>query len=589
MVIPPKRIWTRRRLVAGSAAAGGAGVVAAGFWLRGSDGEDRGGAPISPTRAPTSMPPTPAPTSRPVGGVPRISAAARLNFDTFDALRTVERSVEEVLGRTHSRVVQWTPGNGEIEADLGAEWEQVDELTLRVRRNERAVWQARGAIQGRPLLSEDIGRHFARLLDLRAAGQLSGALSREFARLARVSVPGDGSILFETDKPDPLFPAALASRFALVQSPEAADVFASTWHQQEPESVVGTGPFVFDGFINGWLSFRAHIGAHRPAFVEGLRIGQPHGVGAAARARFAARELDVFLARDRRDVEALETEPRVSRERRFEENATISTVFAGAPPWSNLNLLRAVSVALNRPELVRRLHGALAVPSGPVAPVYDGFGVPERELISKAGYRSDFAVDIADARALWSAGGGEGLGAVTVDFPSTYDPLYSASSVVCGLLNEALGVSQFVPAVHQYTVISAKAVAFEYGSGRPALWFGWGPPFESPDPTRYLIETFRTGAAGWAPQGMTVPGLDGVLDRLAAAFEFEERQALAREADGLLLDAGGAGVFPWLVQTGERFRRDYLELAPPTPFWGAAWDSGMTMDVEAAAADGRPA
>ncbi|MGK2965962.1 MAG: ABC transporter substrate-binding protein [Tepidiformaceae bacterium] len=524
-----------------------------------------------------------------MGGVPRLAAAARLSFDTFDALRTVERSVVEVLGRTHSRVVQWAPGNGEIEADLGAEWEQVDELTLRVRRNERALWQARGAIQGRPLLSEDIGRHFARLIDLRAAGQLSGTLSREFARLARVSVPGDGSIVFETDKPDPHFLGALASRFALVQSPEAVDVFEATWHEQSHESVVGTGSFVFDGFLDGWLSFRAHVGAHRPAFVEGLRVGQPHGSGAGARVRFVAREIDVFLARDRRDVEALETEPGVSRERRFEENATISTVFAGAPPWSDLNLLRAVSVALNRPELIRRLHGELAVASGPVAPAYGGFGVSERELVSKAGYRADFAADIAEARALWSAGGGEGLGAVTVEFPSTYDPIYSASSVVCGMLNEALGVSQFVPAVHQYTVISAKALALEYGSGRPALWFGWGPPFESPDPARYLIETFRTGAPGWAPQGMTVPGLDGVLDQLAVSFEVEERQALAREADGLLLDAGGAGVFPWLVQTGERFRQDYLELPPPTPFWGGAWDFEMTMDAEAAAADGRPA
>ena len=72
-----------------------------------------------------------------------------------------------------------------------------------------------------------------------------------------------------------------------------------------------------------------------------------------------------------------------------------------------------------------------------------------------------------NARRLWVAAGGPGLGPVTIDFPSIFDPLYSASSVVVGLLNEAIG-PQFRAAVETYTTISRRVLDGYYGSTE--LW-----------------------------------------------------------------------------------------------------------------------
>lgn len=562
-----------------AAAAAGGAVWAAG---RSAGGPEDAAAGPTATEPPvrTALPPAAAP---PRGGTARVAAAARLNFDTFDPLRAAERSVEEVLGRTHSRVVQWADYHrGEIAGDLANGWEQVDEQTLAVSIREDARWQDRPPVAGRALTGADVVAHFERLLSMREAGELPAALARDFALLESVSGAGDGTVVFRTGAVEPLQLTALASRFALVVAPESVDAFGGTWHRLDPLSVVGSGPFLFESGEAGTLRFTRHPGAHRPPHLDGLALHPPAGSGEGAASRFLSRELDAFLARDRRDVARLrEDAPGAREQARFEDSMTISTVFAGAPPWSDARLLRALSTALNRPELSRRLHGGQAMAAGPVTTASSRFALTEEELARLPGYRADPARDAREALALWLEGGGPALGQVTIDFPAIYDPLYSASSIVTGYLNEVLG-PQFVSEVRQYTAISARASAREYGSGQPALWFGWGPPVDDPDPTRMLLDTYRTGASGWQSLGAAVSGLDPVLDALSTEFDLEVRSELAREAARLILAAGGAGVFTWLQQTGAMFEWPYLHRPRATPFWSGHLDAGAFLDADLA-------
>ncbi|MBK9546287.1 MAG: hypothetical protein IPO51_10680 [Dehalococcoidia bacterium] len=134
---------------------------------------------------------------------------------------------------------------------------------------------------------------------------------------------------------------------------------------------------------------------------------------------------------------------------------------------------------------------------------------------------------------------------MTIDFPSIFDPLYSASSVVVGLLNEAIG-PQFRAAVETYTTISRRVLDGYYGSGRAAFWFGWGPPLPGPDRERYFQETYGAGSPGQRASG----GPGG-----------------ARDALGSLANAGYSGIVPWVQQYAEVFRRPGHVAAQPTPFW----------------------
>ena len=215
---------------------------------------------------------------------------------------------------------------------------------------------------------------------------------------------------------------------------------------------------------------------------------------------FRQKRLDEALCLDRREAPALRGTlgADVLERPRLREQAVISTLFVGSPPWDDVRLVRALSGALNRPLLIRDLFGGRAVPAGVIPPRPSDTSITSGGVLARhSGYEPDAEAGARDAKALWDAAGGPSLGTVTVDFPSIFDPAYSASSVVTGRLNAVLG-PQFRPAVETYTTISKKAVEHRYGNGANAFWFGWGPPFVEPDPSRWLIETFSSAGPGFA-------------------------------------------------------------------------------------------
>jgi ABC-type transport system substrate-binding protein len=392
-------------------------------------------------------------------------------------------------------------------------------------------------------------------------------------------------VVIETSRPDPFLVQTLAGRFALVQAPEAVSAFEKSWSERRAEQVIGCGPFRFDGQdSDGNLRFSAHREGHRLPPLDGIRVSEPFDEAA----RFLSRENDEALTRDRRDAATIRAAATELQEmRRFEDSPVITTLFVGAPPWNNFDLLKALSGALNRRELASRLFGDRAEPSSPVGPVWPAFAPSEADLASFAGFRTSFDEDAHDARAHWSAAGGAALGTVTVDFPAIFDPLYGASAVVVGMLNEVLG-PQFKPAVESYITISAKALGHSYGNGEPAFWLGWGPSFSGPDPSRSLDETYRSTGPGFATTGFRSASVDRALDGVMTEFDLRTRKGATRQLALALLEAAGGGVVDWLVQRSEVFRWPYFKRSNPSPFWDQHLDAWAYLDPVGAASASRP-
>lgn len=575
---------SRRRLIAGAAVLGAAGAGAAVIGLT-SRGEGPNKVAPAPSESPTLLPTVTA-TSTPApfrGGDVRLAAPSGFDFDTFDSQLTGEPSVVEVLGRTHSRLLQWTDfAAPSLGGDIAARWEQPDATTLILHIRPGVRWHGQAPLDGRPLTAADCVAHIERARQLAQSGGLPlSQRAWEYSTIASVTAPGTGEVVIKTSRPDPFLLQTLAGRFALVQAPGAIEAFAGRWHKIEPQTVVGTGPFIFQGFTeNGALRFEAHRNSHAPPLLGGLEVSQPFG----AAGRFLAGEIGEALTRDRRDAALLRSEAGGATElARFEDSPIISSLFVGAPPWNNVNLRRALSAALNRAEIVRRLFAGRAAPSGPIAPALPSFALPETALARFPGYRARAEDDAREARALWQAGGGPALGTVTVDFPSIFDPLYSASSVVIGMLNEALGGNQFRPAVESYVNIARKASEGRYGSGNAAFWFGWGPHFPGPDPGRFLIENYRSGSSGAAASGFGDAAIDALLDRLGAEVDEAARRALVSDVQTGLLESGGGGLIDWVVQRAELFRSPRLGNRPsPTPFWDQHLDAGTFLNTAGA-------
>ncbi|MCC7362818.1 MAG: hypothetical protein IT303_00465 [Dehalococcoidia bacterium] len=577
--------WTRRRFLAGGSialvAAGGAaaGVVAA---TRDGGGAPRASASPTPTPSPpttsTPIPATPTATPEPApSGVLRVPAAVGFNFDTFDAQRAGEPTVAEVLGRTHSRLVQWREFGVELEPDLAARWEQADELTLVLHLAPGARWHDRAPLHGRAVTAEDVAAHLRRAVELARTLTLPATQrATDYLGIARVAAIDATTVRIETQAPDPFLPGALAGRFALVQAPEAVDAFAATWADLAPAAVIGSGPFLFEGTgDDGSLRFVANPAGHRRARVAALDVTPPAGDPAA----FLAREVDEFIARDRRAAQELRAAGAgFHEERREEDFNVISTLSVGGPPWDHPGLRLALLGALHRGELAARLFGGRALPALPVPG--GAAGLSEQDIVTLPGYGPDFAAAAKDARARWEAAGGPALGVITIDFPSIFDPLYSASSVVTGMLNEVLG-PQFRAAVETYTAISRKSIEGQYGNGRAAAWFGWAPAFTTPEPAQLLFERYHSSSAGAQLAGFADASIDTALEAAAATFDPLRRRELTRTALLALLRGGGGGTLDWLVQYAEVFRHDYVRGRTASSFWPQHRDAAASVDTRA--------
>lgn len=531
---------SRRAFLGGSAAAVAVvGAGAAGILLRHDETETPASQEFAPTPEPTAVP---TPTAPMPGGSQTITAPGSFNFDTFDAQLTGESGVVEVLGRTHSRLVQWS--GGAIAGDLAQRWETPDPQTLVLHLDPAARWQPRAPLNGRAVTAGDVVAHLRRSLEIASGGKAPLAQRyHAYASIASVDTPAAGQVRVRLHAPDEFMLDTLASEFALIQAPEAVAAFAGLWSKLDSDHVIGSGPWLFDWADDG-VKFTAWRDGHRKPLLDELHVVEP----ADAAQRFADGSLDEAITRDRRDAAILSGFEQPSR--RYEREIIMSSFHMGAPPWSAFSLVNAISAALLRPTLVNRLFGGRAEPAYPIPPS-NVLKTDARTLIGYPGYLDEPEGASATARHWWDAAGGPGLGTITVDFPSVFDPLYSASSIVTGMLNEVLG-PQFRPAVETYQTISNRVHDGYYGNGRAAFWFGWGPPLATPSAARYVAETYAPGSASI---------------RVTGATPF----AMAGDANNVI-GAGFQGIVPWVQQFAYVHRHPRISAPEPSPFWNQHLD-----------------
>jgi hypothetical protein len=385
--------------------------------------------------------------------------------------------------------------------------------------------------------------------------------------------------------PDAYLPNSLAGSFALLQAPEAVEMYQAAWHKGDPGTVVGTGPFMYTGRAGERLNFKARELGHSLPLLAALTVSS----AATGIEEFEEKRVDRVLTRDARDAVALRrAAPGANESVRYEDSPVISSFHVGTPPWNDGRLLVALSAALERTELSRRLFAGRADAASPVTPAFPGVLPVGFKPEGFCGYSGDLLAETRAARLLWNAAGGSSLGRIVIDFPSIFDPLYAASSVVVGLLNEAFGTDQFRAAVETYATISAKVQSGKYGNGTPAFWFGWGPPFAEPDPSRRLLDTYHSQSATARAAGFKSAGLDQLLDRLRLEPTVRGRAELAQSIGGQMAARAEGGVIHWVLQRSETFTWPYLRIDPWTPFpdWGGDASVGFLGSDSAAA--GRP-
>ncbi len=576
---PRRRQLSRRGFLtsAAGATAGLAGLAAVGC----GDDDDDGGAGASPT-ATSAGSPAASPSASPAGPQPKPGGVARFSssnatYDTFDHSRSRFTPVATLIGLTMQRAIQWDSfAEGKLGGGFAESWNQPDGQTVILKLRPNNFFHNKAPVNGRATKAEDIKFHIER----NKAGKLQDGTEdpnfyrkNEYQIVESVTVPDATTVQIKLARPSPLFLNLLAQSYEGIGAPEAIQAFEKSYSTFNPDHFIGTGPFVLTEFASeGRLKLKKHDKFARTSYLDGVQYVPLFTDPAAAQAAWEQKQIDAYAPSTVQVLEQLRDrfKGKVLERTGFSANPIIcGSYYGGAAPWNNENLIGAYFRAVDRRQLIQQFHGGRGAMSGSIPPSQGAFALTEKDLITFPGYLADRDKEIAEARKMWEAGGGPGLGEVTLDVPDIFEGVYQAAAILTAMLNKNLGTSQFKAKVEPYTTISSKVVQRKYGSGAANLWYGWDTEVLDPEPTAFLVGNYSSTSALNKQFEVKVPGLDDLLTKVAVELSLDKRKEMTREVERMLLKSYGAGRMYSHVQITNTLYWNYFKPAEGAPFSNA--------------------
>lgn len=546
---------SRRRFVGGTAAigAGAAGLALVGC---GDDDDDEGdGTPASPT-ATTGSGETPGATTAPTvdpnapqsGGTINGSTAGN-TWDTFDIDRTVFSPTAVLMNYTNDGFLSYRDfESAELQGELAESWEVVDDTTITFKLRKNAVWDKKPPVDGRAVTVEDLAYHITRNKEAKLVDGTPDDLfkrSSSYQTVDKVDVTDAETLTVTFTRPDPFFIAAtLAGPYAKVQAPEAVAEFEDTYDQLEPDKIIGTSAFVLDTFDpSGEVSWKRNpLFWGEPAWVDGIFASNLISDQAAAQAAWEQKQIDSFTPSSIqvRDDLAKTYEGKAYIQRSFGANPHAGGYFGGAEPWSNKNLIGALYRVLDRRLLLQQLLGGAGVLAGNVPPTQTAFALSEDELFEFPGYLEDHEKDIAEAKAMWDAGGGADLGPITIDVADIWEGRYRGVSESLQSMYGQLG-NEVVMKIEPYSTIIQKITTNQYGGGNAAFWHGWITDVQGPEATLDVYTKYNSKGGQFFQFGVKMDEVDKWTDEAIVEFDAERRIELIKDSARKIIENYGAG------------------------------------------------
>jgi ABC-type transport system substrate-binding protein len=532
---------SRRRFVGGAAAAG---VGAAGLGLVGcGNGNNDNGNGVQRNGTPADTPAAQAPEGVP-GGVSRGVFLGGNVFDSTDVHRAFGDPTSWLSNYVLNKVIRYeNPDTGELEGDLAESYETPDAQVYTFNIRQNVTWQNTPLTNGRQLTAEDIKWHWER----QAAGTLADGTQTPFRHqsfyqtIDRIEVPDEFTIRATLKSPNGTFLDRLAAYYSTVPNRETTERFEGDHRTLTEEAMPATGAYT----LRQWRSGQEIKFVKNP---NNFREGEPLLDGwiypvlfedpTAHRIAFEQKQVDAFSSPDPSVTQAILA---ANRGQMYEVlTGVANTVFLHLnmnQQFKDVRLVKAMNLAFDRRAMIQTFHQGLGQVSGPVTWLQEGYAVPPDELVNMDGYRTNRDEEIAEARRLWEAGGGPGLGTVDIKIPDTWlGPWPDTSQVIPNMLNNALGVRQFRSTRTTYN----EEIIPNLANGQFPNWFGWTSQVSGPDPRAGLHQTFHSAGSGNF-QRVNNPDLDRLLDDAMLTADYNEGVQITREAQDIILENGQYG------------------------------------------------
>jgi peptide/nickel transport system substrate-binding protein len=411
----------------------------------------------------------------------------------WDPYLTVSYKTHIAYSFTHSRLLKHKagpavqPGTFPIEGDLAESWTQPNETTYSFKLRKGVRWQGKPPVNGRELTSEDVVYSVERFRTIKG-----NANAYMLASLDKVEAPDRYTVKFTLKEPYVWFLDMLANPHAVaIIAKECAEKFGDL---KKPEATVGSGPWMLDGY-------RPNVGftyVRNPGY---FLAGLPHidrvevavdEDNASRMAAFLAGKYDLGWEYqgviNRTDWLGLKDTLKQKRPRLQTAeypNAVMNHIYmrTDKTPFSDARVRRAMSLAINRQEIIDSVYEGVAAMNPPVPAALKEWSVPFDQLGEGAQY---YKFDPARARKLLAEAGHSNGFQATIDF-TTYGSqiLIDATQLILKYLKDV--------------GIDVKLNTKEYGAYVATTFYGkydsmaFGPQTGFQEPDNFLYGQYYPG------------------------------------------------------------------------------------------------
>ncbi|MDX1538129.1 ABC transporter substrate-binding protein [Arsukibacterium sp.] len=441
-------------------------------------------------------------------------------------LVTSGTTIDIISQQLYDRLVDISPDNGDIIPGLATDW-QVSADGTRYQfslRDDVSFHTTRYFSPSRKFNARDVVFTFNRITDplhpfhLQGGGVYPYFQSVDWAGLVKqVQAIDEHTVVFELQRPDSSFMSNLTTDFAAILSAEYAEqLLAEKQPAQMDRLPVGTGPFRFREYQKDILVrlYRNNDYWRGDTQPEQLVFDiVPNN--ARRMAKLFTHECDIVSYPRVAELELIAARPDVTVQESTSMNVGFWAFNTQKPPFDQLAVRQALSMAINRAAILQAVYYGKATPAYGILPptswaYNDGLPAPvyspakAKALLAEAGYPNGFTMDI------WA-----------MPVQRLYNP-------------NALKMAELMQADLAQIGVRANIVSYEWNSFRQKLGnfehdsvlIGWAA--DNPDPDNFFSPLLScaardtgTNRANWCD-----PLFDDIISQALLTADQQQRRAL---------------------------------------------------------------
>jgi peptide/nickel transport system substrate-binding protein len=435
----------------------------------------------------------------------------------LDPFLNVTFRAQEFAGFFYSRLLKFGTGPGVTPnafvpaPDLAESYEVSKDglsYTFKLRRN--ATWQRKPPLDGRPVTADDVVWSFERFMKVSPQRDNLGMVKG-------VQAVDPHTVVFTLGEPFAPFETTIASPLLWIMPREVIEADGDA-----RQRVIGSGPFVFERFEKGVQVVARrnpdYYLAPRPYVDEVVLLIVPEDATAVAGLRSKAIDVTALSQTDRNAVAAADPQIQLLD---YPQNL-ISFMYwkVGGPPFDDVRVRQAVSLALDRDETIGVLYEGRGTYNNAIPAALESWYLDPRSAEMGPGGKY-FKRDVAGAKQLLAAAGhANGLKVPLIASLNAYGNVFNQGvELVIKQLKEAGIEADLRPQDYSAYVSSTFLGRFDPGT---MVW-GLQTPFQ--EPHDYLFNMYHPkGARSHA--AVDDPTLTRMIEQQMRTIDRAERKKL---------------------------------------------------------------